>query len=397
MKFRINIITLSYLLFSVFALASVSSSTDAYIAALAHLLEQKTIGDAELVTMLEAAEDGKIVNPISSVRAETSVEHFVANNALEELLQGEIDVSRVTAWAKENIKEQDRLRKKRKQTQEETKALWKDKSFVLSAGSKHSCAVTTNGTINCWGNDWDRQTPVPSGDFRSVSAGERFSCGIKVDGAISCAGTDCDKGQCSAPSGFFQFVSAGRRHACGVKIDGTIACWGDNSDGQTSAPSGVFRSVSAGRRHTCGVKGDSGVKCWGNNNPHHQIDIPANALRSISSISAGGYHNCALRDDHTVECWGFNHFGQSTAPSGVFRSISVGYGHNCGVRGDGTVACWGDNQDGQATAPAGIFRSVSAGERHTCGVRVEGKVECWGEDHEGQSSPPDNLIVLMRE
>jgi len=399
MKFTIHILLLSSLLLSsAVTYAAISSDTDAYIAALAQLLEQKTIGDAELVTILEAAEDGEVVNPIPPVRAQTSVEHFVANNALEELLQSEIDAAQVAYWAEENIKEQDRVRKKRKQTQEETKELWKDIASVLSTGWDHTCAVATNGAVKCWGYDYYGRSTAPHGIFQSVSAGKRHTCGVKIDGAVECWGYDGD-GRSTAPHGIFQSVSAGGRHTCGVKAGGTINCWGDNTYGQTSAPSGVFRSVSAGAFHTCGVKADGIVKCWGYDK-YGQASPPSGFFQSVS---AGGDRTCGLKIDASVECWGYNPYRQSTTFWGVFKSVSTGRDHTCGIRVDGAVECWGYLFNKHffrwgkffPTIHYGTFQSVAAGRNHICGAKVDGTIECWGDNSHAQLSVPDELAVSM--
>lgn len=338
MNFKIHILLLSSLLVSD-AYAN-ASDTNNYIAALTQLLEQKTIGDEELITVLEAAESGKIVNPISPIRAETSVEHFVANEALKELLEGKIDGSKVADWAKANIKQQERIRKKRDQARNATILEWKEDPSVLSVHKETACAVTIDGTARCWG-------------VRYIN---------------------------SPSEGVFRSVSAGRDHACGIQLNGTVICWGWNGYGQVDAPRGVFKSVSATAARTYGLKDDGSVECWGSSSRFY---TPAGIFRSFSADSTGDSY-CGIRMDDSVEC--LSPFFRATPP-GKFRSVSVGHMHACGIGFDGGIRCWGENSNGRCNAPTGVFQSVAAGNSHTCGLRTDGTMECWGSDGEYHPAP----------
>ena len=287
----------------------------------------------------------------------------------------------------------------------------------VSAGGwgHHTCGVTTDGMVTCWGNDERGQSTPPSGEFTSVSAGGLHTCGVRTDGPVECWGND-GEGQSRPPSGEFASVSAGAAHTCGVRRDGPVECWGNDEWGQSTpeptaitpgptpgptgtvestptsvqSPINTFTSVSAWGLHTCGVRTDGSVKCWGSD-WEGQSTPPSG---EFISVSAGGYHTCGVRTDGSVECWGSNddfngnEVGQARPPSGEFASVSAGGIHTCGVRTDGSVECWGNDKEGQSTPPSGGFASVSAGGYHTCGVRTDGSVECWGFDESGQSTPP---------
>ena len=188
--------------------------------------------------------------------------------------------------------------------------------------------MRTDGSVKCWGSDWEGQSTPPSGEFISVSAGGYHTCGVRTDGSVECWGSNDDfngneVGQARPPSGEFASVSAGGIHTCGVRTDGSVECWGSNDDfngnevGQARPPSGEFASVSAGGIHTCGVRTDGSVECWGSNDDFNGNEVGQARPPSggFASVSAGGYHTCGVRTDGSVECWGFDGSGQSTPPT----------------------------------------------------------------------------------
>ena len=253
----------------------------------------------------------------------------------------------------------------------------------VSAGGWHTCGLSPDGSVACWGdNDLGQSTP-PGGEFASVSVGYRHTCGLRPDGSVACWG-DNGYGESTPPGGEFASVSAGSGHTCGLRPDGTVACWGWNQYGQSTPPGGEFASVNVGGIHTCGLRRDGTVVCWGNN--FYGESTPPGG--EFASVSMGHHHTCGLRPEGSVTCWGWDESGQSTPPGGEFASIGAGAFYTCGLRPDGSVACWGSDGSGQSTPPGGEFVSVSGGVAHTCGLRSDGSVACWGENEDGQSTPP---------
>ena len=108
-----------------------------------------------------------------------------------------------------------------------------------------------------------RETTVGS-KFTAISAGSNHSCAIRSDGSVVCWGENFD-GQADAPVGDFTAVSAGSNHSCAIRSDGSVVCWGDNTSGQTDAPGGKFVEIAAGGTHTCGIRADKKASCWGIN------------------------------------------------------------------------------------------------------------------------------------
>ena len=135
----------------------------------------------------------------------------------------------------------------------------------FSRGADHVCALRSNGTVACWGDDRRGQSSPPSGEFRAISSGERGSCALRDDGAAVCWGSfEVNPSGAPAADGPFTEVSRGSDHACALSSDGTITCWGSNEQGQATPPSGEFSSISSHAGGSCALRNDYALVCWGN-------------------------------------------------------------------------------------------------------------------------------------
>jgi alpha-tubulin suppressor-like RCC1 family protein len=269
----------------------------------------------------------------------------------------------------------------------------------VSAGDLHTCALKTDGTVVCWGDNEDGETTVPAGltSVAQLSAGSIHTCALKTDGTVACWGYNFS-GQATVPAGLASVsrVSGGGNDTCALKTDGTVVCWGLSNFGQATVPAGLtsVAQVSAGWYHTCALKATDGtVVCWGNN-AWGQATVP-DGLSSVAEVSAGYADTCALKTDGMVLCWGDNTYGQATVPADLasVEQVSAGGLYTCALKTDGTVVCWGLNNVGQATVPGGLtsVTQVSAGYDHTCALEADGTVVCWGENTYGQATVPAGL------
>lgn len=259
-------------------------------------------------------------------------------------------------------------------------------AFVqVSAGGFHTCGVQPGGTVVCWGDNTYAQSASPPGPFLHVSAGYTHTCGLKPGGTVVCWG-DNTYGKASPPAETFVQVSAGKIHTCGLKPDGNVTCWGDNSSDQSAPRPGPFIQIEVGNAHTCGLRPDGTPFCWGENGKGQSLSPPG---VSFKQMVGGGFHTCGIKTDGTLDCWGGNDYGQSSPPAGTFTQVSASEYHTCGVRTDGSAVCWGWNTYGQSTVRSGVFsqRRISAGGYHTCAIQTNGKALCWGNDEDGQATP----------
>ncbi len=178
-----------------------------------------------------------------------------------------------------------------------------DAVAVSTGGAGHSCAIRSGGSLSCWGynnygqlgngesgEETSKSTPVSVSlsEVTDVSAGGRHTCAITRDDRVWCwgngSGGQTGRGTpnaqtapapVQATSGTVD-VASGLAHTCAVYESGRVACWGDNSDGdlgnnrleRTSSPTrveGIEQAVSiaAGDDHTCAVLEDGRLRCWG--------------------------------------------------------------------------------------------------------------------------------------
>ena len=237
-------------------------------------------------------------------------------------------------------------------------------------------------------------TPYEDDRFVSIHSGRDHSCALRTDGSVRCWGNN-ESGQLNVPQNeFFASIGSGASalHTCGLRHNGSIACWGTIGGpydyGQASPPNGhVLKSVSAGFAHTCAIRDNGQIVCWGSEDgiyDYGQSSPPHGHSHGFVSISSGWAHTCAVYDDGTPVCWGaietaFDH-GQASPPTTEkVVSLSSGIKRTCAVRRDGSPICWGNAANHSLAPPASeSFVSISNGRDHSCGLRTDGNLLCWG-------------------
>ncbi len=281
----------------------------------------------------------------------------------------------------------------------------------VAAGDEFACALLADGTAKCWGLGESGQrgdgsfgtfalVPVPVNGLSgavALAAGYGHTCAVLSNATLRCWGENRE----------------------GQLGNGTTA---NPGTAQPVAVSGITSAtaVTTGAYHTCALLGNGTVRCWGRNNQGQlgngtystsSTPVAVSGLTGVAAVSGGGVHTCAALVDGTVRCWGENEYGQlgngttatSTTPVQVVGiagavDVSVGWRHTCALLGDGSVYCWGQNQfaqlgDGtttQRTIPVRVQNltgavAVTAGWwHHSCALLGSGTVRCWGRNDWGQ-------------
>ncbi|MBU1070159.1 RCC1 repeat-containing protein, partial [Myxococcota bacterium] len=130
--------------------------------------------------------------------------------------------------------------------------------FDVAAGGNHTCAIDTGGGTWCWGQAGNGQTgdgapfgnrlipvqPDWSQTAVAIATGYQHTCAITVNGAVYCWGEN-SSGQCGSGSTSDRSrpnlvngvsnavaITAGDSHTCVLLSTGIIRCWGLNNYGQ---------------------------------------------------------------------------------------------------------------------------------------------------------------------
>jgi alpha-tubulin suppressor-like RCC1 family protein len=290
----------------------------------------------------------------------------------------------------------------------------------MAAGQYFSCALESDGTARCWGNN-------ASGQLGDGTTQDRYQP-VVVSGLANATA-----------------LTAGESYACALIQGGTVKCWGYNGNGQlgngtttsTTTPvavAGVTNavSVSAGRLHVCARLADNTAKCWGYNGQGQLGDgtttqrstpIAVPGLSRITGISTGYQQTCAALEDGQAKCWGDNTYGElgngntaSITPyyyvAGLQNVVEIKLAsdesYSCALLSDGTARCWGYNVsngmlgDGTATSRnlpvtvSGLSNAAHlfADSVHTCALLNDGTAKCWG--YNGTGMLADGTVVSPR-
>jgi alpha-tubulin suppressor-like RCC1 family protein len=228
----------------------------------------------------------------------------------------------------------------------------------VALGDAHSCAVLSSGLVRCWGRNTSGQvgdgsdstsdvvvpaTVLDTGDNNlatgvQVATGSDHSCALLSNNTVSCwgnngslqlgnAGGNTWRATAVAGLSGVSQIAAGSQHTCAL-ASGRVYCWGSNDNKQVGqAGAGPFSTpqevpsltnaiaVACGFETTCVIRSGGAVECWGGNTNGQRGDAPgaASATRVVVGITSAtrlvagiGNFTCALRSNNAAYCWGNN-------------------------------------------------------------------------------------------
>ena len=267
-------------------------------------------------------------------------------------------------------------------------------SAIAASFGGHACALLTDGTVRCWGNNTYKQLGA------GVAASESL-VPVAVTGLVGITS-----------------IALGENHSCSLGADGYMRCWGANFQGQVDGgfsgtttmvnvyaqpslfwASGIKR-IAAGNNRTCfygSVDGPEVIACLGE--PYGFTGRFSSFPNIGLAIASDG---CVVTPTGTVECFDTNPWSNAVPLAGVSNATSISkmFRNTCVRRDDGTAQCWGSNGEGQLgngqwsdTAftefpptffPVDHVAGIATSGFHTCAVTDDGRAWCSGRNDGGQ-------------
>jgi alpha-tubulin suppressor-like RCC1 family protein len=318
----------------------------------------------------------------------------------------------------------------------------------VAMGGDHTCVLLNNSDVRCWGRGFEGQlgsgiknfvgddeaitsvSPIkfPTGfKVRQIAAGNRHTCALSEEGKVICWGlnndgqlgygditnrgdtpeTTPDKLDFVGLSPVKSIVSGNRaEHTCAILVSEEVKCWGTNQFGQLGlgnknnigdSPNeienlpvinlGNFRvkQISVGTLHTCAITsspqvGRSTLHCWGRNfsgelgygfndsfgdDPGETPNTKAVEITSVAQIELGGSHTCVVTTSKKIHCWGNNSSGQ------------LGYANTRNI---------GDNEPPDTAGFVNVgsdVKQLSLGDSQSCALLDNNSIKCWGNGRKG--------------
>jgi alpha-tubulin suppressor-like RCC1 family protein len=202
-----------------------------------------------------------------------------------------------------------------------------DRVVSMSAGATFTCAASETGQTWCWGDGFFGETgnpllkssalpeeisqPIPG--ISQLPSGWFHTCALTDDGGISCWGKNLEGelGNSSTVS------SADPVYVAGITGKKDV------------------RLIAAGGRSTCAVTADNQVYCWGKNNYGQlgdgtttdsllPVKVPSVESKIVDLI-VGASHACYLTENGQLWCWGANDHLQAGAayPALVVTPVQI--------------------------------------------------------------------------
>ena len=181
----------------------------------------------------------------------------------------------------------------------------------VAAGDEFACALLANGTVKCWGLG-------ESGQRGDGSFGTFAFAPVSVNGLTGAVALAAGYGHTCA------LLSNATMRCWGENIEGQLGNGTTANPGtaQPVAVSGITGAgaITTGAYHTCALLGNGTLRCWGRNSQgqlgngtltRSSTPVTVGGITGVAAVSGGGAHTCAVLGDGTVWCWGETSSGNS--------------------------------------------------------------------------------------
>lgn len=260
------------------------------------------------------------------------------------------------------------------------------RAISVTAGTNSSCAIISDRTLRCWGNN---------------SAG---TIGMDRGGAVSFVSLQ-DVRQISMAA-----------QACALLGSGEVACWGGGSEYPTGDHPRIIPNISAVSisqgAPSCLVLQNLTVSCLDRIGFGLPVAHPVPGLSNVKALHTGGYRSCAVNDSGEVYCWGrlapppvLNE--EEATPShepvlikGIENAVGVGSGfdQDCADLTNGTIKCWSYPGQGKKpdfiTLPIQNAISIGSGNTFACALLRDGTVSCWRSPYMESGLSPTSIVKV---
>jgi alpha-tubulin suppressor-like RCC1 family protein len=279
-----------------------------------------------------------------------------------------------------------------------------DNFATVSAGTNHTLAVKTDGTLWAWGSNSEGQL----GFMFDTSIGAKATIPTQVGEEMN-----------------WIAVSAGADHSLALNDKGELFAWGSNRFGQIGTASSTelytepmkvgdgFKSISAGSLYSTAIKIDGSLWAWGYNfygqlgykDPSQGNALFPTKVREDSqwaSVSAGWRHTLAITSENKLWAWGDNEnsqllgegdFGSNSPDENIFTDASAGGSFSLVIATDGklmgtgrNIGCTGTITSLQRPWIATNFKYVESGSAHAILIKNDGTLWGIGSNSEDQLS-----------
>lgn len=187
---------------------------------------------------------------------------------------------------------------------------------TVAPGEGHTCGIQRDGSLWCWGRNSSQNLGLGAGAPAQARVPQRIgsddvwdsvvstidgSCALRTDHTLWCWGNDAARGLSLAtptqigPDADWGLVRIDAYHSCALKLSGALYCRGRGSEGQLGRanlnpspdftpiePAQRFSAVSVGRSHTC-VRSSAGVVSCTGKNDVGQLGVGDQVIRKVLS------------------------------------------------------------------------------------------------------------------